>query len=124
MRPPFRIREIAQQAGLSEATVDRVLHERDGVRKSTIAEVQQAIQDLTRQQSQVRLNGRTFMIDLVIDSPGRFSAEVQSALEQELPAIAAGDAQSHDSISWSRHRSRSRSRSWTVSRDAVRTASF
>ena len=87
MRPPFRIREIAQQAGLSEATVDRVLHGRDGVRKSTIDEVQQAIQDLTRQQSQLRLSGRTFVIDLVIDSPGRFAAEVQSALEQEMPGL-------------------------------------
>jgi LacI family transcriptional regulator len=87
MRPPFRVREIAQQAGLSEATVDRVLHARDGVRQSTIAEVEQAIADLTRQQSQLRLNGRTFVVDLVIDSPSRFSAEVQSALEQEMPGL-------------------------------------
>ena len=87
MRPPFRVREIAQQSGLSEATVDRVLHGRDGVRKSTIAEVEQAIADLTRQQSQLKLSGRTFVIDLVIDSPARFSSEVQSALEQELPGL-------------------------------------
>lgn len=87
MKPPFRVREIAQQSGLSEATVDRVLHQRVGVRESTIAEVQQAIQDLTRQRSQVRLGGRTFVIDLVIDSPDRFSTEVRSALEQELPGL-------------------------------------
>jgi len=87
MRPPFRLREIAQQSGLSEGTVDRVFHGRDGVRKSTIAEVEQAIADLTRQQTQLRLSGRTFVIDLVIDSPDRFSAEVQSALEQELPGL-------------------------------------
>ena len=49
MAHPFRIREIAQQAGLSEATVDRVLHERPGVRASTVAEVHQAIADLERQ---------------------------------------------------------------------------
>ena len=36
-RHPFRIREIALQAGLSEATVDRVLHRRGGVRRSTVA---------------------------------------------------------------------------------------
>ena len=87
MSHPFRIREIAQQAGLSEATVDRVIHERGGVRQSTVDEVQQAIKDLTRQKAQVRLGGRTFVIDLVIDSPSRFSSEVQAALEQELPGL-------------------------------------
>jgi len=39
----YRIREIAAQAGLSVATVDRVLHERPGVRESTVREVHQAI---------------------------------------------------------------------------------
>src|SRR6478752_446720 len=87
MRPPFRVREIALQAGLSEATVDRVLHGRDGVRESTVAEVQQAIMDLTRQRSQPRSGGRRLTIDVVIDSPDRFSAEVRSAMEQELPGL-------------------------------------
>ena len=36
---PYRIREIAEQSGLSVATVDRVLNERPGVRASTVAEV-------------------------------------------------------------------------------------
>ena len=83
----FRVREIAQQAGLSEATVDRVLHGRGGVRPSTVAEVNQAIEDLSRQQTQLRLNGRTFLIDVVVDSPRRFSAEVQQALEEVLPGL-------------------------------------
>ncbi|WP_156380538.1 LacI family DNA-binding transcriptional regulator, partial [Rhodococcus sp. Leaf225] len=34
----YKVREIAQQSGLSEATVDRVLHERPGVREDTRAE--------------------------------------------------------------------------------------
>lgn len=87
MAHPFRVREIAQQAGLSEATVDRVLHDRGGVRPSTVAEVKQAIADLSRQQTQLRLGGRTFLIDVVVDSPIRFSGEVQDALEQVLPGL-------------------------------------
>jgi LacI family transcriptional regulator len=87
MGHPYRIREIAQQAGVSEATVDRVLHGRPGVRSSTVAEVHQAIEDLDRQRSQLRLTGRTFMVDLVMQSPARFSTEVRRALEHELPTL-------------------------------------
>jgi LacI family transcriptional regulator len=64
----YRIREIALQAGLSEATVDRVLNRRDGVRASTEREVHQAIADLDRQYTQLRL-GRTFMVDVVMRGP-------------------------------------------------------
>jgi LacI family transcriptional regulator len=87
VRHPYRIREIAAQSGLSQATVDRVLHGRGGVRESTVREVHQAIADLDRQQSQVRLGGRTFMVDVVVQAPPRFSAAVRSALEAELPAL-------------------------------------
>ena len=51
-RHPYRVREIADQAGLSEATIDRVLNERGNVRESTIREVRQAIADLDRQRDQ------------------------------------------------------------------------
>ncbi|HET6530530.1 MAG TPA: LacI family DNA-binding transcriptional regulator [Actinoplanes sp.] len=87
MKHPYRIREIAAQSGLSAATVDRVLHQRGGVRESTVREVRQAIADLDRQQAQVRLGGRTFMIDVVVQAPPRFSAQVKAALEAELPAL-------------------------------------
>ena len=83
----FRVREIAAQAGLSEATVDRVLHQRGGVRASTVDEVQQAIADLGRQRSQLRLAGRTFMVDVVVQAPPRFSVAVRAALEAELPSL-------------------------------------
>ncbi|MFF5083625.1 LacI family DNA-binding transcriptional regulator [Actinoplanes sp. NPDC000266] len=83
----YRIREIAAQAGLSAATVDRVLHERGGVRESTVLEVRRAIDDLDRQRSQLAVGGRTFLIDLVVQAPPRFSAAVRAALEAALPDL-------------------------------------
>jgi LacI family transcriptional regulator len=84
---PFRIREIAVQAGLSEATVDRVLNGRSGVRDGTAREVRAAVADLERQRDQVRLAGRTFLIDVVMQAPARFSSAVRAALEAELPLL-------------------------------------
>lgn len=87
MPHPYPIREIARQSGLSEATVDRVLNDRPGVRASTAATVAQAISDLDRQRSQLRLVGRTFLVDVVMQTPDRFSTAVKAALELELPML-------------------------------------
>jgi LacI family transcriptional regulator len=84
---PYRIRDIALQAGLSETTVDRVLNGRAGVSVRAQRQVEQAIRDLDRQQSQIRLGGLTFVIDLVMQSPARFSAAVRVALEAELAGL-------------------------------------
>ena len=84
----YKVREIAQQSGLSEATVDRVLNDRPGVRDSTRAEVRQAVADLDRQRSQLRLVGRKFLIDVVMQTPERFSTAIRHALEAELPALS------------------------------------
>lgn len=84
----FKVREIAQQCGLSEATVDRVLNERPGVRETTRAEVMQAIADLETQRSQLRLNGRRYLIDVVMHTPRRFSTAFRAAIEAELSAFA------------------------------------
>ena len=84
----YKVREIAQQSGLSEATVDRVLNERPGVRENTRAEVAQAIADLDKQRAQLRLNGRRFLIDVVMQTPQRFSDAFRAAVEAELAAFA------------------------------------
>ena len=88
MAHEFKVREIAVQAGVSKATVDRVLHDRAGVRADTVRLVEQAIADLDRQRTQLRLGGRTFMVDVVVQAPARFSSAVRAALEAELPSLA------------------------------------
>jgi LacI family transcriptional regulator len=83
----YRIREIAAQSGFSPATVDRVLHGRGGVRASTVREVHQAIDELDRQRSQLRVGRHTVMLDVVVQAPTRFCAAVRAAMEAELPAL-------------------------------------
>jgi len=87
MGHPYPLREIARQAGVSEATVDRVLNGRGGVRASTAQTVRQAIDDLDRQRTQLRLTGRTFLVDVVMQAPARFTTAVRRALEAELPTL-------------------------------------
>ena len=76
----FAMKEVALQAGVSLATVDRVLHQRTGVRPATRRRVEQAFAELERQQQQVGLQGRRFLIDLVMEAPLRFSRMVRDAL--------------------------------------------
>lgn len=84
---PFLVKDIAAQAGVSVATVDRVLHGREGTRAHTVRRVEQAIAELERQSAQVGLVGRKFMIDVVMQTPVRFSDVLRAALEAELPAL-------------------------------------
>jgi len=88
MAHKYKVRDIAQQSGLSEATVDRVLNCRPGVREDTRAEVLQAIADLDKQRSQLRLSGQRFLVDVLMHTPQRFSNAFRSAVEAELPTFA------------------------------------
>ena len=87
MAREHRVRDIAIQAGLSETTVDRVLNGRAGVSARARRQVEQAVHDLDRQASQIRLGGRTLVIDLVMQAPSRFSGAVRAALEAALPGL-------------------------------------
>src|SRR4051794_21762603 len=86
-RRDHRVVDIAAQAGLSRATVDRVLHGREGIRAETVAQVRRAIDELERQQQQVHLSGRTLIVDLVMQTPERFAVASRNALESELRSL-------------------------------------
>jgi LacI family transcriptional regulator len=87
MRRTHRVTDIAVQAGLSRATVDRVLHGRAGVRPETVAQVGRAIEELDRQRSQVHLSSKPVIFDLVMQTPERFATACRTALESELQAL-------------------------------------
>jgi LacI family transcriptional regulator len=83
----FLVKEIALQAGVGLATVDRVLNGRDHVREHTRQRVQQAIRELEKQRFQLASSGRKLVVDVVVEAPRRFSDEIRDALESELPAL-------------------------------------
>ncbi len=91
MAHPFLVKDIAFQAGLSVATVDRVLNDRPGVRRQTAMRVRAAISELEKQQQGAGLAGMRLTIDIVMEAPERFTEAVRAAFEAEvttlLPAI-------------------------------------
>ena len=84
MAHPFLIKEIALQAGLSEATVDRVLNNRSGVRKHTAQRVKQAIRELDGQSEQAGLTGRK-----LLRMPGRATHKI-NVIVMPLSGLSAG----------------------------------
>ena len=83
----FPIKEIAQQAGLGTATVDRVLNGRAHVSQQTKLRVAAAVDELKAQEAQLAARGRRVFLDFVIEAPSRFSREVKAAAEAALPQI-------------------------------------
>lgn len=84
MSNPYPLHVIAQRAGLSKATVDRVLNHRGGVRASTAAVVARAVADLDDEHRHSGAKGQTFHIDVVVQSQG-LSADIATILERHLP---------------------------------------
>lgn len=83
----FSIKQIAAQAGVSKATVDRALHQRGKVHQQTLRRIEQALQDLENQQRSGLVSGRTLPIDVVMHTPQRFSQLVTDALCSQLSAF-------------------------------------
>ncbi len=78
------MRDIAEQAGLSAATVDRVLHDRAGASPRAVRAVEAALLDLDRQVTGARLSRRTLVVDVLLDAPHRFGVAVRDATEAAL----------------------------------------
>jgi LacI family transcriptional regulator len=83
----FLVKDIAFQARLSTATVDRVLNGRSGVRGQTALRVAAAVKELERQEASLARGGRTFTVDVVMEAPDRFTREARAAFESEAGAF-------------------------------------
>lgn len=83
----FPIKEIARQAGLGTATVDRVLNGRAHVSPLAKLRVTAAVEELTAQEAQLAARGRRLFFDFVVEAPARFSSGVKAAAEAILPQI-------------------------------------
>jgi len=84
----FSIKQLATQAGVSKATVDRVLHRRGSVHYQTQRRIEQALSELEAQERNGLAVGRTFHIDVIMHTPRRFSAAVQAAITLQLGSLA------------------------------------
>ena len=83
MAHEFSVKDIAFQAGVSMATVDRILNNRPNVHARTRKRVEAAIQELRHQDQSRFTPGQTLTIDVVMEAPDRFTEEVRSAFESE-----------------------------------------
>ena len=83
----FPIKEIARQAGLGTATVDRVLNNRAHVSPQTRSRVEAAVAELEAQERQLSARGRRMFVDVLVEAPQRFSRQVRAACEAVLPDL-------------------------------------
>ncbi|MEM9782033.1 MAG: LacI family DNA-binding transcriptional regulator [Pseudomonadota bacterium] len=87
------VHDIAKEAGVSLATVDRVLNTRPGVREKTIAKVQAAIQRLGYVRDTTAANlarQRQYRFAFVLpEGPSQFVATLRSALKEASSRMVA-----------------------------------
>ena len=105
------IRDVAEQAGVSVATVSKVINERYGVSAATVGRVQKVITDLGYESSLVARslrNHRTNVIGILVLDIEPFSTELLKgaarAIKQtgyELVVYSAGGMRS-DHVGWER----------------------
>ena len=84
----FSIKELALQAGLSTATIDRVINNRANVSPQTRRRVDAAIKELEDQEAQLSSKGRRLFIDFIIEAPKRFSREVEMACNSVITGLS------------------------------------
>lgn len=102
-RPPFRLKDIAFQAGLSLATVDRALHNRGHVHPQTKARLDKAITELQRQDSGKNHSDPVIAIDVLMIAPDRFSRPVKRAFEHALQTLATRNMRARFEINQDLH---------------------
>ena len=87
MAHEFLVKDIAFQAGLSTATVDRVINGRGGVRRQTMVRIGAAIDELRKQEKDAGLKGRTYVFDVIMEAPDRFTRAVRDAFESQTSSF-------------------------------------
>jgi LacI family transcriptional regulator len=83
----FPIKEIARQAGLGTATVDRVLNDRPNVSPQARTRVAMALRELAAQEEQLAVQGRRLFLDVLAEAPRRFSREIRLAAETAMRSV-------------------------------------
>lgn len=84
----FSIKELALQAGLSTATVDRVINNRANVSPQTRRRVDAAFKELEDQETQLSAKGRRLFIDIIVEAPTRFSREVKISCNNVVTGLS------------------------------------
>ena len=84
MAQRFTVKQIAAQAGISTATVDRVLNQRPGVHAQTRLRVEHAVAELERRAAASLAIGWNLYVDVIMHSPARFTTLVRTAIERAM----------------------------------------